>query len=156
MIFCAGNINEVLAETSLTPFVVIFFNSTRSKAGTVVMILPIILALYSALISQVATVRTRKSATIIHVRHPLTLALLYTGKSTAVGICKRRRTPILDTPSTSMHTSTSSIRLSLRKLTKHFLRSTIAKFRAAQSGQLYASPPSCRASTSARSLVSTP
>ncbi|KAK5693881.1 hypothetical protein LTR17_024947 [Elasticomyces elasticus] len=55
LIFCAGDIDAVLAETSLTPFVVVFRNATGSKAATVVMVTPIILTFWSALISQLAT-----------------------------------------------------------------------------------------------------
>lgn len=55
MIFCAGNIEDDLANPNLTPFIVIFYNSTESKAGTVLMTFPIILTACSALISQVAT-----------------------------------------------------------------------------------------------------
>lgn len=55
LIFCVGDVDAVTAETSLTPFVVIFYNSTKSKAGTVVMVLPVILTFWSALVSQMAT-----------------------------------------------------------------------------------------------------
>lgn len=55
LIFCVGDVNAVVAETSLTPFVAIFYNSTQSKAGTVVMVLPVIITFWSALVSQLAT-----------------------------------------------------------------------------------------------------
>lgn len=55
LIFCIGDIDKVLAETSITPFVVIFYNSTQSKAGTVVMVLPVIITFWAALVSQLAT-----------------------------------------------------------------------------------------------------
>ncbi|KAK4551151.1 hypothetical protein LTR86_011305 [Recurvomyces mirabilis] len=55
LIFCVGDVDAVTAETSLTPFVVIFYNSTKSKAGTVVMVLPVILTFWAALVSQLAT-----------------------------------------------------------------------------------------------------
>ena len=55
LIFCVGDVEAVTAETSLTPFVVIFYNSTKSKAGTVIMVLPVILTFWSALVSQLAT-----------------------------------------------------------------------------------------------------
>jgi choline transport protein len=55
LIFCVDDVNAVTAETSLTPFVVIFYNSTKSKAGTVVMVLPVIITFWSALVSQLAT-----------------------------------------------------------------------------------------------------
>lgn len=55
LIFCVGDVAAVTAETSLTPFVVIFYNSTKSKAGTVVMVLPVILTFWAALVSQLAT-----------------------------------------------------------------------------------------------------
>ena len=53
MIFCIGNVDDVL--NSASPFVAVFLNSTGSKAGTVILIVPIILAFCSALISEVAT-----------------------------------------------------------------------------------------------------
>ena len=55
LIFCVGDVDAVVAETTLTPFIVIFRNSTGSKAATVVMVVPIILTFWSALISQLAT-----------------------------------------------------------------------------------------------------
>ncbi|KAK1045587.1 hypothetical protein LTR74_018108 [Friedmanniomyces endolithicus] len=55
LIFCVGDVDAVVAETTLTPFVVIFRNATGSKAATVVMVTPIILTFWSALISQLAT-----------------------------------------------------------------------------------------------------
>ncbi|KAK5127758.1 hypothetical protein LTR85_004874 [Meristemomyces frigidus] len=55
LVFCVGDVDAVTAETSLTPFVVIFYNSTKSKAGTVVMVMPVILTFWSALVSQLAT-----------------------------------------------------------------------------------------------------
>ena len=55
LIFCVGNVDQVTSEVSLTPFVVIFFNSTQSRAGTVVMVVPVILTFWSALVSQMAT-----------------------------------------------------------------------------------------------------
>ena len=55
LIFCVGDVDQVTAETSLTPFVVIFYNSTKSKAGTVVMVMPVILTFWAALVSQLAT-----------------------------------------------------------------------------------------------------
>ncbi len=53
MIFCIGDVDAVLASPS--PFVAVFLNSTGSKAGTIILIVPIILAFCSALISEVAT-----------------------------------------------------------------------------------------------------
>lgn len=55
MIFCAGNLEKDLANPNLIPFVIVFQNSTKSKAATVIMIVPILLTVWSALISQVAT-----------------------------------------------------------------------------------------------------
>ena len=55
LIFCVGDVNQVIAETSLTPFVVIFYNSTKSRAGTVIMVLPVIITFWAALVSQLAT-----------------------------------------------------------------------------------------------------
>ena len=53
MIFCLGNIDEVLAAPS--PYVQVFLNSTGSKAATVIMVAPIILSFISAMISEIAT-----------------------------------------------------------------------------------------------------
>jgi amino acid transporter len=53
MCFCIGDVNEVLSAPS--PFVQVFLNSTGSKAGTVILLVPIILAFMSALISEIAT-----------------------------------------------------------------------------------------------------
>ncbi|KAK4890387.1 hypothetical protein LTR27_010915 [Elasticomyces elasticus] len=55
LIFCVGDVDAVTAQTSLTPFVVIFYNATKSKAGTVVMVVPVILTFWAALVSQLAT-----------------------------------------------------------------------------------------------------
>jgi amino acid transporter len=55
LIFCVGDVDQVISETSLTPFVVIFLNSTKSKAGTVIMVLPVIITFWAALVSQLAT-----------------------------------------------------------------------------------------------------
>lgn len=55
LIFCAGNIQDDLANPNLLPFIVIFHNSTKSKAATILMTLPLQLTGYSAMISQTAT-----------------------------------------------------------------------------------------------------
>lgn len=79
MVFCAGDLEQDLADPNLTPvcelrgtcdrclahvlsailtvlkFIIIFLNSTRSRAATVVMTLPLLLTGLSALIGQVAT-----------------------------------------------------------------------------------------------------
>lgn len=55
LIFCAGNINDILSDPNQQPYIMIFLNSTKSKAGTVIMVVPIILCFMSALISEVAT-----------------------------------------------------------------------------------------------------
>lgn len=55
VIFCAGDLNEVLANGTQAPFVTIFYNSTRSRAGTVIMLLPIMLCFMSSQISETAT-----------------------------------------------------------------------------------------------------
>jgi choline transport protein len=36
VIFCLGDVNEVLANTELTPFITIFLSSTKSKAATTI------------------------------------------------------------------------------------------------------------------------
>lgn len=53
MIFCLGDIDSVLE--SFSPFVQIFLNSTGSKAGSVLLTVPMILSFVSALITEVAT-----------------------------------------------------------------------------------------------------
>ena len=55
VIFCAGDLQEVLANGTQAPFVTIFYNSTQSKAGTVVMLVPIMLCFLSSQISETAT-----------------------------------------------------------------------------------------------------
>ena len=55
LIFCVGDVNEVLSNPNQTPFIMIFVNSTKSKAATVIMTVPIIMCFQSALISEVAT-----------------------------------------------------------------------------------------------------
>ena len=55
LIFCVGDVTQVVSDTSLTPFVVIFYNSTKSRAGTVLMVLPVIITFWAALVSQLAT-----------------------------------------------------------------------------------------------------
>jgi len=55
LIFCAGNIDEVLANTNQGPFVVILHNSTGSKVVTVVLTVLVTLNLLFASVSQVAT-----------------------------------------------------------------------------------------------------
>lgn len=54
MIFCAGSFAGEFNANS-TPFIQVFLHSTKSRAATVVMTVPIMLTLWSALISQVAT-----------------------------------------------------------------------------------------------------
>ena len=55
LIFCAGNISDILSDPNQLPYIMIFLNSTNIKAGTVIMVVPIILCFMSALISEVAT-----------------------------------------------------------------------------------------------------
>ena len=55
VIFCAGDLDEVLANGTQAPFVTIFFNSTKSEAGTIIMLVPIMLCFMSSMISEVAT-----------------------------------------------------------------------------------------------------
>ena len=55
LIYCAGDTNSLFANPNQAPFVQLFLNSTQSKAATVIMVVPIILCFYSALISEVAT-----------------------------------------------------------------------------------------------------
>lgn len=53
VIFCVGDVDSVL--TSFSPFTQVFLNSAGSKAGTVLLIVPIIIAFVSAMISEIAT-----------------------------------------------------------------------------------------------------
>ncbi|KAK5117848.1 hypothetical protein LTR85_008622 [Meristemomyces frigidus] len=55
VIFCAGDLTEVLANGTQAPFVTIFLNSTGSKGGTVAMLVAITLCFLSSMISEVAT-----------------------------------------------------------------------------------------------------
>jgi hypothetical protein len=55
VIFCAGNLNEVLRNGIQAPFVTIFYNPTKSKAGTILMLVPIIMGFMSLQISETAT-----------------------------------------------------------------------------------------------------
>ena len=55
VIFCAGDLQEVLDNGSQTPFVTIFYSSTQSKAGTVIMLVPIMLCFMSSQINETAT-----------------------------------------------------------------------------------------------------
>ena len=55
MIFCLGDVKDVLSNPAQAPFIMIFLNSTGSRAATVILTVPIILCFFSALISEVAT-----------------------------------------------------------------------------------------------------
>ncbi|KAK3072457.1 hypothetical protein LTR53_006784 [Teratosphaeriaceae sp. CCFEE 6253] len=55
MIFCLGDQEEVLSNPLQTPFLIVFNNSTKSKAGAVGLTVPIIICFISALINEVAT-----------------------------------------------------------------------------------------------------
>jgi len=55
VIFCAGDLDEVLANGTQAPFVTIFLNSTGSRTGTILMLVPIILCFMSSMISELAT-----------------------------------------------------------------------------------------------------
>ena len=55
LVYCAGDTNALFANPSQAPYVALFLNSTQSRAATVVMVVPIILCFFSALISEVAT-----------------------------------------------------------------------------------------------------
>ncbi|KAK4903070.1 hypothetical protein LTR49_026878 [Elasticomyces elasticus] len=55
VIFCAGDLDEVLDNGTQAPFVTIFYNSTQSKAGTVCMLVPIMMCFMSSQISETAT-----------------------------------------------------------------------------------------------------
>lgn len=54
-IFCLGDLNEVLDSPTGEPFIQVFFNATKSYAGTTVMTVIIIIMLTSSCISEVAT-----------------------------------------------------------------------------------------------------
>ncbi len=55
LIFIWGDIEEVAATPTGLPFVQIFFNITQSFAGTTIMAVIVITALFSSLIAVVAT-----------------------------------------------------------------------------------------------------
>jgi amino acid transporter len=55
LIYCAGDQASLFANPNQAPFVQLFLNSTKSKAATVIMVIPITLCFFSALISEVAT-----------------------------------------------------------------------------------------------------
>lgn len=55
VIFCAGDLDEVLSNGTQAPFVTIFYNSTQSKVGTVLMLVPIMMCFMSSQISETAT-----------------------------------------------------------------------------------------------------
>ncbi|KAK5130279.1 hypothetical protein LTR08_002239 [Meristemomyces frigidus] len=55
VIFCAGDMDAVLAVANQAPYVTIFLNSTGSKAGTLVMLIPILLMFMSSMLSGMAT-----------------------------------------------------------------------------------------------------
>ncbi|KAK3068996.1 hypothetical protein LTR53_013018, partial [Teratosphaeriaceae sp. CCFEE 6253] len=55
LVFCIGNIDDVLASPTYEPFIQIFYNATQSNAGATIMTLIIMIMLTSACISEVAT-----------------------------------------------------------------------------------------------------
>ena len=55
VIFCAGDLDAVLDNGSQQPFVTIFYNSTQSRVGTVLMLVPIMMCFMSSQISETAT-----------------------------------------------------------------------------------------------------
>ena len=55
VIFCAGDLNEVLADVAQAPFVTIFLNATGSKGGTLAMLIFITICFMSSMLSEVAT-----------------------------------------------------------------------------------------------------
>jgi len=55
LVFTVGDVGELLATTTVQPFVAIFLNSTGNKAATVAMVAPFILCFFTALVGEVAT-----------------------------------------------------------------------------------------------------
>lgn len=55
VIFCAGDLDQVLSNGIQQPYVTIFLNSTGSKAGTIVMLVTILMCMLCAQISETAT-----------------------------------------------------------------------------------------------------
>ena len=53
--FCLGNIEDILANPDIMPFVQVFFNATKSKAGTSVLMTVFITLTVCACISQLAS-----------------------------------------------------------------------------------------------------
>lgn len=54
-IFCLGNVENVLDTPTYQPVIQVFYNATKSKAGTNTMIAVIIIVFLSACVGQVAT-----------------------------------------------------------------------------------------------------
>jgi amino acid transporter len=54
-VFCIGNVQQVLNTPTYQPVIQVFYNATRSKAGTTVMCVVIIVIFISACVGQVAT-----------------------------------------------------------------------------------------------------
>ena len=54
-IFCLGDLDSVLNTTTGQPVIQVFYNVTKSVAGTSIMVTVIILILLSACVGQVAT-----------------------------------------------------------------------------------------------------
>jgi choline transport protein len=53
--FCLGNIEDILANPDIMPFVQVFFNATKSEAGTSVLMVIFIILTICGVISQVAS-----------------------------------------------------------------------------------------------------
>ena len=54
-IFCIGDIQSVLYSETYQPVIQVFYNATKSKAGTTVMAAVLIIIFLSACVGQVAT-----------------------------------------------------------------------------------------------------
>ena len=54
-VFCLGDIDSILKSPTYQPMIQVFYNSTRSYAGTTIMVAVIIIILLSACVGQVAT-----------------------------------------------------------------------------------------------------
>lgn len=54
-VFCIGNLEQVLATPTYQPVIQVFYNATKSKAGTTIMVAVLIIIFLAACIGQVAT-----------------------------------------------------------------------------------------------------
>jgi choline transport protein len=54
-IFTCGDVDDLLAAQTVQPYIAVFLRSTRSETAAVAMVVPVILCLFTALVSEIAT-----------------------------------------------------------------------------------------------------